>query len=87
MTYTKASVAKIRHFQEYSIEDRSFFARQSFDEEEQDLDITLVEERGREEGREDEERETEAMSYLLVIQFLVVHLFLQSFNFFRWFCC
>ena len=42
---TKASVAKIRRFQVYSTEDPSFFVRKSYDEEDQDLDFTLVEER------------------------------------------
>ena len=56
MVPTKVSVAQIRRFQEYSIEDRPFFARQSYDEEDQDPDVTLVGERRGEEGREDEER-------------------------------
>ena len=57
MVPTKVSVAQIRRFQEYSIEDRSFFTRQSYDEENQDPDVTLVGERRGEEGRKDEERE------------------------------
>jgi hypothetical protein len=82
---TKASAAKIRRFQEYSIEDRSFFARQSYDGEDQDLNVNLVEER--DEGIEDEERETEGMYYLLVVQFPIIRSSLQFLPLFRWFGC
>ena len=63
MVPTKASVSKIQRFLEYSVEDRSLFARQPFDVtedgEDQDPGVTFVGEK-RVEGEEiDKEEETE----------------------------